>query len=282
MSDFSSDYGRLRDVTLHYVSAGAGEPVVLLHGWPQTWYMWRKIIPILAENYRVIAPDLRGLGQSSRPEAGYDKKTIAADIVDLVHDHLGLGPIHIVGHDWGGPVAFSYAIHNADRVRTLALLDVPVPGYGTDAFWTGRWHHPFHWISDLPEAVTTGRERIYLEYFYQTFGASADAIDAEAMDIYVAAYVQPRAMRAGFNYYRATSTDVRDNQAALKACGKLRMPVLALAGSEGRGRGARAVLDSANRVAENVTGGEILSTGHWLVEEKPNVVAEELMTFFQN
>ena len=282
MSDLSSDYARLRDVTLHYVSAGAGEPVVLLHGWPQTWYMWRKIIPILAENYRVIAPDLRGLGQSSRPETGYDKKTIAADIVDLVHDHLGLGPIHIVGHDWGGPVAFSYAIHNADRVRTLALLDVPVPGDGTDAFWTGRWHHPFHWISDLPEAVTTGRERIYLEYFYQTFGASADAIDAEAMDIYVAAYVQPRAMRAGFNYYRATSTDVRDNQAALKAYGKLRMPVLALAGSEGRGRGAQVVLDSANRVAENVTGGEILSTGHWLVEEKPNVVAEELMTFFQN
>ena len=166
MSDFSSDYARLRDVPLHYVSAGAGEPVVLLHGWPQTWYMWRKIIPILAENYRVIAPDLRGLGQSSRPEAGYDKKTIAADIVDLVHDHLGLGPIHIVGHDWGGPVAFSYAIHNADLVRTLALLDVPVPGDGTDTFWAGRWHHPFHWISDLPEALTTGRERIYLEYFY--------------------------------------------------------------------------------------------------------------------
>ena len=107
MSDVSSGYARFRDVTLHYVSAGTGDPVALLHGWPQTWYMWRNVIPVLAENYRVIAPDLRGLGQSSRPAEGYDKKTIAADIVELIHDHLGLGPIHLVGHDWGGPVAFS-------------------------------------------------------------------------------------------------------------------------------------------------------------------------------
>ena len=148
------------------MSAGAGEPVVPLHGWPQTWYVWRRVIHILAENYRVIAPDLRRLGQLGRPDEGLDKKLIAADIVDLVHDHLEQGLIHIVGHDWGGPVAFSYAIHNAEWVRTLALLDVPVPGDGTDTFWAGRWHHPFHWISDLPEALTTGRERIYLEYFY--------------------------------------------------------------------------------------------------------------------
>ena len=282
MIDVSSGYARLRDVTLHYVSAGTGDPVVLLHGWPQTWYMWRKIIPVLAENYRVIAPDLRGLGQSSRPAEGYDKKTIAADIVELVHDHLGLGPIHLVGHDWGGPVAFSYAIHNAERVRKLALLDVPVPGDGTDVFWAGRWHHPFHWITDVPEALTAGRERIYLEYFFRTFGASPDAIDAKAMDIYVEAYAQPGAMRAGFNFYRATPTDVRDNEDALTTHGKLRMPVLALAGSEGRGRGSSVVMDSASRVAENVTGGEVPDTGHWLVEEKPDVVAGELMTFFQN
>jgi len=282
MTVFPSAYVRLRDVTLHYVSAGTGDPVVLLHGWPQTWYMWRKVIPTLAERYRVIAPDMRGLGQSSRPAEGYDKKTIAADIVELVHDHLGLGPVYLVGHDWGGPVAFSYAVHNPDRVTKLALLDVPIPGDGTDVFWAGRWHHPFHWVTDVPEALTVGRERIYLEYFYRTFGASPDAIDAEAMEIYIDAYSQPGAMRAGFNYYRATPKDVQDNEAALKAGGKLKMPVLALAGSEGRGRGAQIVLDSARRIAEKVSGGEILDTGHWLVEEKPDVVSEELMGFFQD
>ena len=134
----------------------------------------------------------------------------------------------------------------------------------------------------MPEALTVGRERIYLEYFYRTFGASPDAIDAEAMEIYIDAYSQPGAMRAGFNYYRATPKDVKDNEAAVKAGGKLKMPVLALAGSEGRGRGAQIVLGSARRIAEKVSGGEVSDTGHWLVEEKPDVVSDELMGFFQD
>jgi pimeloyl-ACP methyl ester carboxylesterase len=119
MTDWTHDYATLSEVTLHYVTAGAGDPVVLLHGWPQTWFMWRKIIPGLAERYRVIAPDLRGLGDSTRPAEGYDKARVAADLRELVHDHLGLGPIFLVGHDWGGPVAFAYAAAAPDQVRRL-------------------------------------------------------------------------------------------------------------------------------------------------------------------
>ena len=150
MIDWNHDHAELGEATLHYVTAGAGAPVVLLHGWPQTWYMWRKVIPALAERYRVIAPDLRGLGDSSRPAGGYDKLTIARDIGELVLDHLDLDAVHLVGHDWGGPVAFALAAARPDRVARLALLDVPIPGDGMDVFWHDRWHHAFHWIADMP------------------------------------------------------------------------------------------------------------------------------------
>lgn len=281
MATLRHDYAKLSDVTLHYVTTGAGEPLVLLHGWPQTWFMWRKVIPLLAEKYLVIAPDMRGLGDSSRPADGYDKKTVAADIRELVHGHLGLDEIFLVGHDWGGPVAFAHAAAEPDRVRKLVLLDVPIPGDGTDVFSHDRWHHGFHWITDVPETLTQGRERAYLEHFYRNWGARPDAIEEDAIAEYVRAYAQPGAMRAGFNYYRASHRDVIDNQAILASQGKLGMPVLSIAGTGGRGRGAAVVLDSARRMAEDVSGGEITNAGHWLAEEQPEEVSRQIMTFLE-
>jgi len=275
-------YAKLSDVTLHYVTAGAGDPLVLLHGWPQTWFMWRKMIPALAEKYLVIAPDMRGLGDSSRPADGYDKKTVAADIRELVHDHLGLDQIYLVGHDWGGPVAFAHAAAEHKRVRKLVLLDVPIPGDGTDVFSHDRWHHAFHWITDVPETLTQGRERAYLEHFYRNWGARPDAIEEAAIVEYVRAYAQPGAMRAGFNYYRASHRDVIDNQAILATQGKLKMPVLSIAGTGGRGRGAAVVLNSARRMAEDVSGGEIADAGHWLAEERPEEVTRQIMAFLDH
>lgn len=218
MTDWKHDYAEWSEVTLHYVTAGAGDPVVLLHGWPQTWFMWRKIIPGLAERYMVVAPDMRGLGDSTRPAEGYDKATVAADLRELVHDHLGLGQILLVGHDWGGPVAFAYAAAMPDIVRKLVLLDVPIPSDGTDVFFAGRWHHPFHWIPDVPEALTAGRERVYLEYFYRAWGARPEAIEDEAIAEYVRPYSQPGAMRAGSTTTerrRATSTTERRRATSL-------------------------------------------------------------------
>ena len=121
----------LGDVRLHYTTAGEGPAVLLLHGWPQTWYMWRGIIPGLAARHRVIAPDLRGLGDSSRPEGGYDKKTLARDVWRLAHEVLGEERLFVAGHDWGGPVAFAPASQHRDAVRRMAVFDVPVPGDGT-------------------------------------------------------------------------------------------------------------------------------------------------------
>ena len=234
------EYVDLGDVRLHYVTAGQGPAVVLLHGWPQTWFMWRDIIPGLAERYRVIAPDLRGLGDLSRPVGGYDKKTIANDVWRLAHEVLNESRLLLVGHDWGGPVAFALAAQHRDAVRRIAVFDVPVPGDGTPVMFNNRWHHGLHWKLDFPEALTAGREELYLGFFYRNWGARPDAISDEAQKEYLRTYRQPGAMRAGFNLYRATPQDIADNELFL-AQGKLQMPVLCWGGKGGRGRGPLAV-----------------------------------------
>jgi pimeloyl-ACP methyl ester carboxylesterase len=272
------DFADLGDVRLHYVTAGRGPAVLLLHGWPETWYMWRDIIPRLAAAYRVIAPDLRGLGDSSRPAGGYDKKTIANDVWRLASDTLGEQRLFVVGHDWGGPVAFSLAAQHREAVRRLAIFDVPVPGDGTPVMFNNRWHHGLHWELDFPEALTVGREDVYLGFFYRTFGARPDAVSEEAQREYLRTYRLPGAMRAGFNFYRATPQDVADNEAFL-AQGKLQMPVLCYGGTHGRGRGM-AALESWKRVAVDVRGGIVEGCGHWIPEERPDWAAEQLLAFF--
>lgn len=155
-------FAELGDVLMHYVEAGSGVPLLLLHGWPQTWYEWRYVFPALSKNYRVIAPDLRGLGDTSRPAGGYDKRTVASDLWQLMHEHLETPSFHLVGHDWGGPAAYALAAEHPDAVRRLAILDVVIPGDGAQGFSQGgrRWHHAFHITPDLPEALTHGRERL--------------------------------------------------------------------------------------------------------------------------
>ena len=193
MNDVAHNYADLGDVMIHYVKAGSGPPVVLLHGWPETWYEWRHVIPALAPHYTVIAPDLRGLGDTSRPATGYDKRTVANDIWRLVHDVLGHESFLLVGHDWGGPTAFALASAHPDAVEKLAILDVVIPGDGGDFSQGGRrWHHAFHMTLDLPDALTHGREDIYLGWFYRNFSWRPDAFDQDAIDEYLRTYTQPR------------------------------------------------------------------------------------------
>ncbi len=214
MNEVAHHYADLGDVKIHYITAGRGPPVILLHGWPETWYEWRHIIPKLAPYYTVIAPDLRGLGDSSRPADGYDKQTVANDIWRVAHDELGHERFLLVGHDWGGPTAFALAATHPEAVEKLAILDVVIPGDGGDFSQGGRrWHHPFHITPDLPEALTKGREDIYLGWFYSNFAWKTDAFEQPAIDEYLRTYTQPGAMRAGFAYYRALPQDVAANRA---------------------------------------------------------------------
>ena len=277
-SGFTHHTAALEGVRLHYVMAGRGDPVVLLHGWPQTWFEWRRIIPTLAQHYTVIAPDMRGLGDSSRPQTGYDKRTIANDIYQLMRS-LGFEKILLVGHDWGGPVAYAYACAHPADVRKLVILDVTIPNENWDRIPQisrkgGIWHLAFHNVRDLPEALVAGRERIYLSWFYRT-AYNPSAISEEEIDEYVRCYSAPGALRAGFEYYRAIFTDIDHNKENAKT--KLKMPVMAYGGERGF---RNAPLHSMKELAENVRGGMIERCGHWIAEERPDFLIEQLLAFF--
>ena len=281
--DVTHHYADLGEVMLHYVTAGEGPAIVLLHGWPETWWQWRHVIPALAASYAVIAPDLRGLGDSSRPLAGYDKRTVAADIWRLVSETLGRRRFFLVGHDWGGPVAYALAAAHPHAVRRLVILDVTVPGCGGDFSEGGRrWHHRFHMTPDLPEALTQGREEIYLSWFYRTFAFRPDAIGEADRSEYLRTYREPGAMRAGFSYYRAIEQDAADNRETIRAF-KLPMPVLAIGGGasypHARGRASQPE-ESMRRVALDVRGEVFPDCGHFIPEEAPALLNDRLLAFF--
>jgi pimeloyl-ACP methyl ester carboxylesterase len=236
-------------------------------------------MPALAERYTVIAPDLRGLGDSSRPLTGYDKQTVARDVWRLVNGKLGHNRFFLVGHDWGGPTAYALATQQPQAIRRLAILDVVIPGDGGDFSQGGRrWHHQFHMTPDLPEALTAGREDVYLAWFYRTFAYRPDAVGEDDLKEYLRTYRQPGAMRAGFSFYRALQQDAEDNRAIAQRL-KLEMPVLAVGGAKARGRG-REPEDSLKRLARNVRGAVIEDCGHFIPEEQPEELVHLLLDFF--
>jgi len=228
----------------------------------------------------VIAPDLRGLGDTSCTASGYDKKTIANDAWELVHHELQLENFYLVGHDWGGPTAYALAAHHPDSVKKLAIIDVTIPGDGGPDISQGgkRWHHAFNRTPALPEALVTGREAVYLGWFYRTFAHRAEVMTDEVIEEFLRCYRKPESLAAGFAYYRAVPQDIADNEAMI-ARFKLPMPVLALGGAESWGRRME-VLESMQRVALNVRGGMIANCGHFVPEEQPEELAQRLMAFF--
>ena len=268
----------LGDVTLHYLLAGSGEPLVLLHGWPQSSHEWLRLIPYLADRYQLIVPDLRGLGDSSKPQSGYDKTTIATDIYRLVHDQLGHQQIRLVGHDWGGGVAYAIASEYRQWVSQLAILEMVMPGIalpGAEELLGSFWHMAFHGVRDLPEALIQGRERTYISWFFNNFAYNPAAISPADVDEYERCVSQPGALRAGFEYYRAIPEDaVAFAQFAQQ---KLTIPVLALGGASCM---AEAVKLCMEQVAESVVGGVIAECGHWIPEEQPEQLAKQLNAFF--
>ena len=268
---------------LHYVAAGVGpRVVVLLHGFPQTWYEWRHVIPQLAEaGFRVVAPDYRGAGHSWRPAGGYDKRTMAGDIRRQLREHLEVEDrVALVGHDIGLMVAYAYAQAYREEVSHLALVDAPLPG--TTVFDRLRsdprvWHFAFHGARDVAEMLVAGRERQYLQAFFNARVFDPSAITRSDLDVYVSAYSAPGAMRAGFELYRAFDQDAEDNRDALKRNGKLTLPVLAVGGETSTS--GPLVEEMMREVAENVSGVRVPRTAHWIPEENPSALGAALLDF---
>jgi len=278
-SDYPRAYADLKDVRIHYRVAGEGMPVLLVHGIPETSYAWRHLAPLLADKHHLVMPDMRGLGDSSKPYHGYDKKTLANDLWLLMHDHLGIGRFAVVGHDFGSPVASRLAIDHPDAVTHLALLDVGVPGAPGPAGATSvKWWHLFHQVPNLPEALVVGRERVYLE---NTMTAIADnpVFTSADFDEYTRVLSLPGAFRATCDFYRAMAQDVADNSAVFQTGFKFPMPTLGLGGGGPSGRGGD-VLESLKLVALHAEGGAIPGCGHWIAEEKPRELADRLIPFF--
>nr|WP_228508135.1 alpha/beta hydrolase [Herbiconiux sp. VKM Ac-1786] len=254
----------------------------MLHGYPQTWWSWHKVIPLLTgAEFRVIAPDYRGAGASTKPASGYDKLTLAGDLHTLVREHLGItDPVTIVGHDIGLMVGFAFASRFPADVAELVLVDAPLPG--TAAFDEARaepnlWHFAFHASRDFPEMLTAGREEAYIRAFITTRLLNAGAISPDDIDRYAAAYALPGAMRAGFELYREFANDGAANRAFLAAHGKLTTPVLAVAGD--RGGSHWRMQRMAEEVATTVTYAAAPGSGHWVPEEAPQFLADAVIHF---
>jgi pimeloyl-ACP methyl ester carboxylesterase len=271
-------------MTLHYVEAGPADAdvVVLLHGWPETWFAWRHVIPRFADRYRVIAPDLRGFGDSSKPGTGYDMASLAGDIAALL-DRLGVASAHVVGHDYGAATGYALAARWPERVRSLAILDMLIPGFGLEDMvrfspsgW-GLWHIPFHCEPDVPEMLIAGREREYLAWFLRNHSHNPEAVGEEALAVYAAHLRRAGGIRGAFGVYRALYESAEQNRAL--AARKLGMPVLALGGAMSMGDGVAAWMRG---LAENVESDLVPESGHWIVEEQPEWLAARLLTFFND
>lgn len=262
-------------VKLHYLAAGKGDPVILLHGYAENSHMWHPLIVELAKTRSVIAPDLRGFGRSAKPPTGYDKKTMAQDIHSLASS-LGYRRATVVGHDIGLMVAYAYAAQYPTEVERIVLMDAFLPGIGDwKHVWLLRdlWH--FHFYGETPLRLVAGRERIYFEHFWNDFAADPKHSVPEAdRRLYAAAYAQPGAMRAGFEVFRAFEQDAKDFAEFGQT--KLTMPMLVLSGEKASGT---FLIEQARLVDTDVQGVVIKGSGHWLMEEAPGQVIPQLIAF---
>jgi pimeloyl-ACP methyl ester carboxylesterase len=278
---FSHHTASVNGIQMHYVIGGHGDPIVLLHGWPETWYAWHRVMPALAKNYTVIVPDLRGLGDSSKPLTGYDGKTLAEDIHQLV-TQLGFKTIFLVGHDIGAFIVYPYAAAHPTEVKRLVVMEVPPPITG---FFPPPsiplWWIIFHQTPDVPEALVQGKEMTYLSWFYQNLAYNPAAITQADVNEYVSHYSAPGGMRAGFEYYRAIPQDAIQNENYSKT--NLTMPVLALGAGYIPAFGGNpntAAENGMKMLAQNVTGIIVPNSGHFIQEEQPDVVVKLLNNFF--
>jgi len=274
---------RANGIRQHYIDAGSGPPVVLLHGFPETSFAWRFQIPVLSERFRVIAPDLRGYGETDKPASGYDKRTMANDIIALL-DELGVGRIVLVGHDRGARVATRFAKDHPDRLDRLVVMDnVPtrVVARSMNAqIARAYWFFAFHLVPDLPEALIAGREEIWLRHFFSDWCFNPHAITGTDFDHYVAAYRAPGAVRGAMADYRANAED--NAQDMVDADVKIACPVLSLWGADFGAVGKSFDMEAVwAEMADDLRTAAIQQCGHLPHEEQPEQVSDLLLEFLE-
>jgi pimeloyl-ACP methyl ester carboxylesterase len=257
---------------------GTGPAVLLLHGFGDTGDMWAPIAAKLANDHTVIVPDLRGMGLSDHPDDGYSKKNQGVDVAGVL-DQLKISKVDLVTHDIGNMVGYAFAAQFSERVTRWVVIDAPLPGIGD---WDNIIKSPLLWHFNFRgpdmERLVAGRERIYLDRFWNELSANPKAIDEATRKHYAELYARPRAMHDAFEQFAAFTPDAADNKALLAAHGKLVMPVLALGGEKSFGLGMTDVLKV---VATNVTGGVVPGSGHWIMEENPGATTKLVVEFLR-
>ncbi len=271
---------RTRDMRFAYARVGQGTPILLLHGWPQTSFAWRKIMPLLCNEHDVIAPDLPGFGYSSKPDSGFDKKTVSARLREFVQS-LGLSRIAIAGHDLGGHVAFAYAAQWPDEVSHLVFIESSLPAFGQEAGMDvargGSWHFGFNMAGDISEELVRGREFLFVDHFMRREKVGlfdANAVGSSEIEHYAQALARPGALRSSFSYYRTIPIDREDNRAWGQT--PLQMPVLAVGADWGYGDASSRTI---RQVASNVEDVLIEQCGHYPPEERPHELAAAIKQF---
>lgn len=259
--------------------------IVLLHGFPQTSHQFRHILPVLAqEGYRCIAPDYRGAGHSSTHHQDFRKTTMAADIVALLDKLSITDPVHLIGHDLGGMIAFALASRYPSRVKSVCWGECPLPGTAT--YYRDRtenavqqFHFIFHCVADLPEALVAGRERIYVSHFLNKITHNVNAFSEADVDFYANAYARPGAMRCGFGVYRAFERDAEENKEWVKMHGKCRVPTMVLSGEVSRHREEAREMVLEVTEQEAVSEGVVEGAAHYLAEESPDGFLQAVLPF---
>ncbi|TCP29529.1 alpha/beta hydrolase [Sphingomonas sp. BK235] len=261
-------------ISINAVTGGAGPPILLLHGWPETWWEWHKVMPLLAERFSVVAIDLRGAGFSDCPQGGYDKATMARDAHDAMVA-LGHERYAVCGHDIGGMVALAQAALHRDAVTHLAVLDVPLPGWSQwEATIARLWHFGFHINRDLPERLIQGREYDYIAAFMAERFYDHSTFDPSDVEVYARAMALPGRLRGGLEWYRTLAAD---HEAALTYKQRpLAIPVLGLGGDT---RFGAQMVPMLEEFADTVTGGAIARCSHYVADERPDEVAAALIDF---
>jgi pimeloyl-ACP methyl ester carboxylesterase len=284
---FSSRFANVNGIRLHYVEGGTGTPLVLLPGWPETWWAYHKVMPELAKTHRVISVDIRGMGESSKPQGGYDKKTMAADVSALIAQ-LGLKHVDVIGHDIGAMVAYSLAANHPDQIQRLVLLDVSHPSSGylklpllpeKDTFGDKLdeahpyfWWFAFHQVKGMPEELLEGRAGIEQAWFFHYMMKDESAINARDRRVYAAAYASRDALRASNGWYQTFGQDIVDEA----GYARLPMPILGI-GGPGFVR-LKATLEAKATESETF---KIEKSGHFIAEEAPAELLGLLHNFVQ-